>query len=124
MRAHSVFGAMVVCLSVRAFAADQPPICADRPGKATSACTVLARHWQVETGLADWSLQKAGGERDTSLTLGEPTVKYGLTGSSDLELDVTPFERATSSFAGMHESARGIGDLNLIFKQRLSTADA
>jgi hypothetical protein len=124
MRGRIYIAATLLLAAGRAAAAEEPPICADRPGKATSACTVLARHWQVETGLADWSLQKAGGERDTSLTLGETTVKYGLTGSSDLELDVTPFERATSSFAGMHESARGIGDLNLIFKQRLSAADA
>ena len=47
-------------------AADDP-ICAARPGKSTPACTVPAGHWQVETGLADWTLQKGGGERDTSL---------------------------------------------------------
>ncbi|HEY6048046.1 MAG TPA: transporter [Sphingomicrobium sp.] len=105
-------------------AADEAPICPDRPGKATSACTVPLGRWQVETGLADWTLQKGGGERDTSLVLGETTVKYGVTDSSDIEVDVTPWERATSRFAGMHESASGIGDVNVIYKQRVVPADA
>jgi hypothetical protein len=106
-----------------AAAADQP-ICADRPGKATSACTVPVGHWQIETGFADWSLQKGGGERDTALVLGETTVKYGLTGSSDIELDVTPWQRATGRVAGMRQSASGFGDVNLVYKQRVTAADA
>ena len=103
-------------LAAPAAAQDQSPICADRPGKATSTCTVPAARWQVETGLADWSLQKAGGERDTSLVLGETTVKYGLTSASDIELDAVPWQRAGS--------ASGIGDVTLMYKQRLTAADA
>jgi hypothetical protein len=61
-------------------------------------------------------LQKAGGERDTSLVLGETTVKYGLTSASDIELDAVPWQRAGS--------ASGIGDVTLMYKQRLTAADA
>lgn len=114
----------MLLVSVRAAAADEQPICADRPGKATSACTVPLHRWQVETGLADWSLQTSGGERDTSLTLGETTIKYGLSGSSDVEIDVTPFERATYNVAGVRKSASGIGDVNVLYKQRLTSSDA
>jgi len=106
-------------------AADQQPICADRPGKDTSACTVPKGHWQLEIGIADWSLQKGGGgERDTSLALGETTFKYGLTDGSDIEVDVTPWERASSRFAGIHESASGFGDVNLIYKERLTSSSS
>jgi hypothetical protein len=105
-------------------AADEQPICADRPGKATSACTVPKGHWQVETGFADWTLQKSGGERDTSLVLGETTVKYGLTPAADIEVDVTPWQRAASRASGVHQSASGFGDVNLVYKQRLSASDA
>jgi hypothetical protein len=105
-------------------AVDQQPICADRPGKATSACTVPVGHWQLETGIADWSLQKAGGERDTSLALGETTVKYGLTDGSDIEADVTPWERSNSHLGAFRQSASGFGDVNLIYKQRLTSSDA
>lgn len=118
---HFFCGAVLVCASGAA-AADQQVICADRPGKATSACTVPAKHWQIETGLADWSLQKAGGERDTSLVLGETTIKYGLSDASDIEVDVTPWQRDTSRAGGFHQSASGLGDVNLIYKQRLTSS--
>jgi Putative MetA-pathway of phenol degradation len=124
VRGHLIFFAGLALCASRAALADEQPICADRPGKATSACTVPLGHWQVETGLADWTLQKGAGERDTTLVLGETTVKYGLTDGTDIELDVTPWQRATSRFGGMHESASGIGDVNLILKQRLTSGDA
>lgn len=117
---------LVMCglIAAPAAAADEQPICADRPGKATSACTVPAGHWQIEAGLADWTLDKSGSERDTSLVLGETTVKYGLTDHSDFELEVTPWQRATSSGPGFRASASGIGDVNVIYKQELTSSDA
>lgn len=81
-------------------------------------------HWQVETGLADWTLQKDGGERDTSLVLGETTIKYGLTDASDIELDMTPWQRSMTRVDGSHESVSGFGDVNVIYKQRLTSSDA
>lgn len=125
MRGGSVLvGALCAALAGAAAADDKPaPICADRPGKATSACTVLQGHWQLETSLADWTLQKGGGERDTSLVLGETTIKYGLTDASDIEIDLTPWQRSTSNAGGVHESASGIGDVRLIYKQRLTKSD-
>ncbi len=121
MRGHLILAAAVgLQFGTAAAAGADQPICADRPGKATSACTVPAGHWQIETGFADWSLQKSGGEPDTSLVIGETTVKYGLTGSADIEIDVTPWQRATSR----HQSASGVGDVNLVYKQRLTSANA
>lgn len=107
-----------------AAAADDATICADRPGKATSTCTVPAGHWQLETGLVDWTLDKNQGEHDTSLVIGETTIKYGLTEHSDIEVDVTPWQRATSRGPGFHESASGIGDVTVIYKQGLTSPDA
>jgi hypothetical protein len=126
MRGRNILAGLVLLFAGNAaFAADQPPpICADRPGKATSACTVLVGHWQLETGFADWTVQRDSGERDTSLVIGETTVKYGLTDSSDIEVDVTPWQRTTSSAPGLHENASGTGDVNFIYKQRISAADA
>ena len=124
MRGHLIILASVGLALASAAAADEQPICADRPGKSTPACTVPKGHWQIETGFADWSLQKDGGERDTSLVIGETTIKYGLTDSSDLEVDVTPWQRATSRGPGFHESATGIGDVRLIYKQMLTRGDA
>jgi hypothetical protein len=124
VRGHLIFLGSVGLTLASAAVADEQPICADRPGKSTPACTVPAGHWQIETGLADWTLQNSGGERDTSLVIGETTIKYGLTGASDLEIDVTPWQRATASARGFHESASGIGDVELIYKQQLASGDA
>jgi hypothetical protein len=123
VRGHFIIAAILLCASSAATAEEQP-ICADRPGKATSACTVPAGHWQIETGLADWTLQKGGGERDSLLVIGETTVKYGVTDSADLEVDVTPWQRESSRFDGSDASTRGFGDLNFIYKQRLTSTDA
>jgi len=119
-----ICAAALLCASGAAAAADQAPICADRPGKATSACTVPVGHWQLETGLADWTVQKDAGGRNTSLGLGETTIKYGISDSSDVEIDFTPWQHATSRIAGSRESASGIGDVNLVYKQQLTSAGA
>src|SRR5438445_571519 len=78
----------------------------------------------LATVIAASSLQKTGGDRDTSLTIGETTIKYGLTDRSDIEVDVTPWQRATSRGPGIRESASGIGDINVIMKQELTSPDA
>ena len=119
-----LIAAAILCVASTAALADDLTICPDRPGKATATCTVPAGHWQIETGLADWSLQKAGGERDTSLALGETTIKLGLTDASNIEVDVTPWQRATSSAHGVHDSASGFGDIDILYKQRLTATDA
>lgn len=111
-------------LTSPAAADDKSPICADRPGKATSACTVPFGRWQVETGLADWTLQAGEGEKDTSLMLGGTIVKYGFTNASDIEIELTPWQRSTSRAGAVHGSASGVGDVRLIAKQRLSSADS
>jgi hypothetical protein len=106
-----------------AAAAEEQPICANRPGKSTPSCTVPAGRFQIEIGLADWSLQKDGGERDTSLVIGETTVLYGLSDRSNIEVDFAPWQRATSSGPGFRSRASGIGDVTLIYKHRLTSGD-
>jgi hypothetical protein len=69
-----IIAAMLLAGASPAAGAEEPPICPTRPGKSTAPCTVSVGHFQIETGLVDWSVQKDGGERDTSLVLGETTV--------------------------------------------------
>jgi hypothetical protein len=111
-------------LAARANAADPQPICTDRPGKSTETCTVPSGRFQVESDLADWTLRKGGSERETLLSIGETTFKYGLTDHSDIELDVIPWQRTTRRANGAHESASGFGDLSLIYKHMLTPRDA
>lgn len=116
-------GGLLLLVSSAA-AADEQPICAARPGKSTPPCTVPTGHFQLETGLIDWSLQKGGGERDTSLVVGETTFKYGLTERSDIEVDVTPWQRSTSRVGDVHDRANGFGDVSVACKQRLGSNDS
>lgn len=104
--------------------ADDGTICADRPGKTTNPCTVPAAHFQVETALADYTMQNSGGERDTLLTLGETTFKYGVSSDTDIEIDITPWARGTSRSHGMHSTVSGIGDTNLIVKHEFTSSSA
>ena len=115
-----VIAAAVASLASGARAADLGPICAARPGKSTPACTVSAGHFQLEAGLADWSLQKRQGERDTSLVIGETTFKYGLDDRSDIEVDVTPWQRITARSGGIRQRASGVGDVTLAYKRQLT----
>jgi hypothetical protein len=118
MRGHGL-ALLLLCVGHAAAAADDL-VCADRPGKGTGTCTVPAGHWQVEAGLADWTLQKGGGERASSLALGETTVKFGLTERSDIAVDVTPWQRAKSGV----DRASGFGDVSIGYKHRLTAPDS
>ena len=119
VRGKSVIAAILLSAGSAA-GAENSPICDARPGKSTPPCTVPAGHFQVETALIDWSVQKGGGERDTSLAIGETTFKYGLTERSDIEVDVTPWQRASSRVGAVHDSASGIGDVVVAYKQQLT----
>jgi hypothetical protein len=119
MRGAYLVALAALCVSGRA-AAEEEPICADRPGKTTGTCTVPVGHWQLETGLADWSVQKEDGARATSLAFGETTIKYGLTDNSNLEIDITPWQKASVKVAGERASMSGFGDMSVLYKQRLT----
>ena len=107
-----------------AMAAQSLTVCADRPGKASPTCTVPTGHVQVEVGLADWSVAKGAGERDTTLALSQFSVKYGLTDQSQIALEVTPWERVTNRSGGTGYSSTGFGDFVVDYRQRLTPAGA
>jgi outer membrane putative beta-barrel porin/alpha-amylase len=114
----------LLATAATAHAADEPAICADRPGKSSQACTVPAGHFQFESSLADWTLDKHGGERDTTLAIGETGFKFGLTDRSHIDIDITPWMRSTSRAGNVHDSASGFGDVLVTYKYRLTSAGA
>ncbi|WP_309661375.1 transporter [Sphingomonas sp.] len=107
-----------------AASAEAPPICADRPAKATGVCTVPAGQFQIETGTLDWTVTKSGGARTELLAIGAIVVKYGVSDASDLELGFVPALRLTVKEAGTRSRASGFGDVTLRFKQRLTGTGA
>jgi hypothetical protein len=104
--------------------ADGDAICADRPGKATAACTVPVNTWQMESGIADWSLQRSSNGRETTLALGETVIKYGLSDRTDIGIDLTPYVRISSRGNGASGGASGFGDLSIQLKHRLTGEEA
>jgi hypothetical protein len=102
-------GAAALALSSAAFAAGEPPICADRPGKATPTCTVPAGTVQVESGLADWTAEE--------IDFGGAAVKFGMTDRLHFELDLP-------AYADVHHGPLALGDSAAALKYRLTKESA
>ena len=89
------------------------PLCTDRPTKSTSPCTVDAGHFQLETDLVNATFDHSGGADTTTILYTNPTLKWGLSNTVDLELNIAPFETVTSRdrSTGITTRASGVGDL-------------
>jgi hypothetical protein len=99
-----------------ASAADAP-ICTDRPTKSNFACTVPKGAMQIEADAFNWLTNSAGGARTDQLLFTNPTFKYGLTDSSDIQLNWVPLTRIRSRDApGNVSTLTGVGDVTLRFK--------
>lgn len=131
MRSHSFLAGMTIVIMFAATplwardtsvgpVADPAPICTDRPTKSTFACTVPKGMIQIESDVILWSRADTGGQRSDVLLYTNPTVKFGLTGSSDIQFNLAPLVEARSRIAGQTVTQRGVGDLTVRFKQRLT----
>ena len=105
-------------------ASSPPAICTDRPSKATSACTVPKGSFQLETDVVNWTRFDFEGTRTDTILYTSPTLKYGLTGSTDVEASITPYETLRTRDASGVSKISGVGDLYLRVKQRLTPSDA
>ena len=100
------------------------PICTDRPTKSNSACTVPKGLVQIEADGFNWLHNGSGGTRTDQLLFTNPTFKYGVSDSSDVQLNWVPFTTVRSRDAvGRVTTLSGVGDVTLRFKQRLTSAD-
>lgn len=107
-----------------AAAAQDPPICTDRPTKANAVCTVAPGRIQLETSVLGWSLTESGANRSELLTLAPSTVKIGLSERSDLQIGFTPLAQLTNSGTGPKDRVSGFGDALVRYKRRLTAKDA
>lgn len=123
MRGHLIlFGSVGLTLGTAA-AADEQPICADRPGKANPTCTVPAGMVQIETGLADWVHDRSDGVTSDSLAIASTAFKYGLSDRWNVELDVAPYNWQRASGGGLRETDTGFGDLFIRSKYRFTSGN-
>jgi hypothetical protein len=100
------------------------PICTDRPAKANAVCTVPRDKWQLESGLAGWSLTNSGGTETKVLTLGALAIKFGLSDRSDVQVFINPYVRTEQVTEGVRSGAAGFGDLTVRYKRRLTNDGA
>lgn len=97
------------------------PICADRPTRASAACTVPERAFQLETDVIDWTRQTLDGVRTDTILYTNPTLKYGVGRHTDVELNLAPYQTVRTRTAdGAVTTDRGIGDLFVRVKQKVT----
>lgn len=96
------------------------PICTDRPTKSNFACTVPEGKFQIETDMFNWTRATTPGVRVDTYLLTNPTLKYGLSSSTDIEVNIVPYEEIRTHAVGQTVNIDGIGDLYLRVKQRLT----
>lgn len=101
----------------------EPPICTDRPTRANVACTVPAGRVQIESDVSAWTMMRGGGDRTDVVAPLNPVVKLGLDDATDVEANFPPLLLVRTRNAGGVERRRGIGDLTLRIKHRLTAAN-
>ena len=102
-------------------ATELPAICTDRPAKSNATCTVEAGHLQYEADLVNYTRLHVDGVRTETWLATNPTVKFGLTDSLDVELNVAPWAvvRTRDDHSGATAILRGPGDVFTRVKWKL-----
>ena len=119
-----ILGTALMLAPSAAWAADEQPICPDRPSKSTGPCTVPQGKWQVETGLVDWSTDRSDGVTTDMTIWGASGIKYGVSGNADVELWITPLETQHVHGGSASEHHSSFGDMLLRVKYELTPNNA
>ena len=106
-------------------AQDLRPLCPDRPGLDTPACTVDPGHLVAEMGAIDWSLDRSPGQRSDSFTFGDMLLRYGVADHAEVQLGWTALGtvRTHDSTTGAVAHSSGTGDITLAVRRNLSHPD-
>jgi hypothetical protein len=99
--------------------------CPDRPGLGTPACTIDKGHFDVELGIADWTIDRTPDSRTDMVEAGQLLVRIGLTDSLEAQLGWTAFGhvRVRDRSTGSVDRDSGIGDVTLALRQNLANPD-
>ena len=126
----AVVAAVVAMVVSGACAAQDAPaklrdLCTDRPTKSTGPCTVDPGHFQVESDIFNIVVDHTGGVDTNTYLFTNPTLKYGVTRTLDLEVSLAPVVEVTTSdrTTGARSDTTGVGDLYLRAKLNLTGDD-
>jgi len=101
------------------------PLCADRPGLGTPACTVDPGRTVIELGGADWTLDQDGTQRSDTLMAGDLLIRHGLSSNLEVQAGWTAFgtARTRDKVTGAVARNSGVGDVTLAARYNLSNPD-
>jgi hypothetical protein len=107
------------------YAAELRDYCPDRPGLGTPACIIDRGHASVEVGLADWTRDSSADERDTQAIFGDVLLRYGLTGTTELQVEWQGYGRDADldRTTGIRSVTHRPGDLSIVLRQNLRNPD-
>lgn len=91
-------------------------LCPDRPLKGVSACSLDKGHWQVEADIINLTHDRSDGVSTDQLLVANPTLKYGVSDTVDLEANLPFYQQARVRGGGLDSKDSGIGDLTLLAK--------
>jgi hypothetical protein len=103
--------------------ASAPPICTDRPTKSNVPCTVDAGSVQYEADLANATFSDQDGVKTDTWLLFNPTLKYGLTPTLDVEANIAADEVVQTQGPSGGHTESGVGDLYLRLKYAFLDVD-
>lgn len=111
--------------AVPAAAQELRPLCADRPGLETPACTVDAGHVQLEIGLGDWIRDTKPDVRTDTIVAADMIARIGLSDSLEARIGWTAYghERERDRATGGIERQARTGDVTIGVKQNLRNPD-
>lgn len=100
------------------------PICTDRPTKANVVCTVPQGAFQIEADAINWTRFSSDGIDTDTILYTNPTIKYGLGTTTDVEVNIAPYETVRTHGQGASDMLGGVGDLYVRVKQQLTAPGA
>lgn len=111
------------CAAAPAQAEEPRDFCPDRPGLGTPPCTIDKGRVAFELGLADWTLEREGGERTDTFEFADSLIRFGLTDSLEAQIGWTAFGHVRERGPGGRSTDSGIGDVRVALRQNLANPD-
>ncbi|KGB58197.1 transporter [Sphingopyxis sp. SE2] len=101
-------------------------LCPDRPGLGTPACTLDSGATMLETGIADWTLDRDADSRTDSFAFGGALLRTGLTPSLEAQIGWTMLGHVRERDRPTGDVARWTrtGDVTLALRQNLINPDS
>ncbi len=101
--------------------AEERDFCANRPGLNTPACTLAPGESVAEVGLLGWGHQAVAASRQDTLTLGDMTLRLGLSERVELEFGFTGYvhDRVRDPARGVVSTA-STGDATIAWRRGLA----